>query len=660
MKVCRNLLSLYDEMNQLSLIPVNASLFAALLKEESVLINNLTQLYRELTCYLIRRQLSRMGLKELSKVIKLELFDKCVLDCLYTIGHIALMGVSSRELTSTERVTMTINHVEIECHCLGLAHEFHTKESIGPVKKVWAFAHLTMQEFISSIFLKSTSWTDQCLSIRYIADSNEHFSLFKMVVRFLCGLLSECSATQLTILYRLQMPETIGKLPMYTQLGYDKLTGSELFPHTGLYTFTQKYFHLNSILFETNSGSILHALKRLVPTSISIYLDAEVLPVSPNEWLCFIPSLRLVQHIELLYIDTQHVNLDQFGLLIDEMKNCLISQLVVKFKKGSNSQEAMMSRKVIAYTDKIYRAELSVSMRISIELDNCEIKDVMGINLFSSSSNKQINSLALNNSQCSTQFLNQMANNIISSQHFQYLFLFHYETDYFNILLPKLSQATELKAFYVPLFSPRDDKELITQLTRLTELQYEYYSLLPHIVHLTRLTYLEMSFEKDQTLSSNLIQILTINHSLLRVVKLWYLQSIGFKRWTEFLTALQSCVNLLQLELNLTFISSDDTFQWAHTLPCLTSLLYLRFYKVSLYNAGLLDVCQGLAKHRSIKELTIARCSQTSQSCEALTNLIPATRQLERLIVDNLSEPDPIPIEALRLVAEEYLIETKF
>ena len=143
LKVCRNLLSLYDKMNQLSLIPVNASLFAALLKEESVLINTLTQLYRELTCYLIRRQLSRMGLKELSKVIKLELFDKCVLDCLYTIGHIALMGVTSRELTSIERVTMTINHVEIECHCLGLAHEFHTKEYIGPVKKVWAFAHLT-------------------------------------------------------------------------------------------------------------------------------------------------------------------------------------------------------------------------------------------------------------------------------------------------------------------------------------------------------------------------------------------------------------------------------------------------------------------------------------------------------------------------------------
>ena len=50
--VYRNLLSRFDEMSQLCLIPVNASLFVALLKDESVTIQTLTQLYRELTCYL--------------------------------------------------------------------------------------------------------------------------------------------------------------------------------------------------------------------------------------------------------------------------------------------------------------------------------------------------------------------------------------------------------------------------------------------------------------------------------------------------------------------------------------------------------------------------------------------------------------------------------
>ena len=65
-------------------------------------------------------------------------------DCLNAIGRIALIGVAGRELTSTERVTITIDHEEIECHCLELAHDFHTKESDRTAKKVWAFAHLTM------------------------------------------------------------------------------------------------------------------------------------------------------------------------------------------------------------------------------------------------------------------------------------------------------------------------------------------------------------------------------------------------------------------------------------------------------------------------------------------------------------------------------------
>ena len=69
-------------MNQLSLIPVNASLFAALLKRESVVINTLTQLYYELTCYLIRRQLSRMGLGAFAGATKIHFFHVCIEDCL--------------------------------------------------------------------------------------------------------------------------------------------------------------------------------------------------------------------------------------------------------------------------------------------------------------------------------------------------------------------------------------------------------------------------------------------------------------------------------------------------------------------------------------------------------------------------------------------------
>ena len=62
----------HDEMKQLSLIPMNASLFAALLKgEDSASINTTTKLYQELTLYLIRRELSRMGHKAWNELTEL-------------------------------------------------------------------------------------------------------------------------------------------------------------------------------------------------------------------------------------------------------------------------------------------------------------------------------------------------------------------------------------------------------------------------------------------------------------------------------------------------------------------------------------------------------------------------------------------------------------
>ena len=654
LKECKKLLSLYDEMNQLSLIPVNASLFAALLKDDTVTIQTLTHLYRELTCYLIRRQLDRMALKEQAKVKKIELFNESVLDCLYAIGRIAMIGVGSRELTSTEKVPMIIDYVEVECHCLGLAHEFYTKDSAGSVKKVWAFAHLTMQEFISAIFLKSTSWTDQCLSVRYIADSNEHFSVFRMVVRFLCGLLANQSAALLTILCRKLFPDTTEDLPIYHQIGFD--IGNLLLPYTGWYDFTKKYFQLIPNLFETNSLHIHLAIKRFLPASVSLYLNEKVLPVSPNEWTCFTQSLQLVKHITLLYIHTSHVSIEQFAYLMKQIQTYPLSQLAVTFEESYRQIEPM-SPKVLAYTNLINKAELSHNTRISIELRKCEIKDLTDIVLFTSPINQHINSVRLYESRCSNELLHQLANCVVSSEYLQYLSV--NTVDYF-IILPALTQATQLKGLYTEkyLYLSEYDEQLLQELmpkfTQLTEIQYPHYSLLPHMAHLTGLTYLYMKYGYE-LLPANLLQVLNNNHDTLRVVTLWSLERIRFKSWTELLSALQCCVNIVKLEISYTSISSKDISQWTNTLRCLQSLIYLEFYKVTLSDAGMLAVCLGLAKHTSIRYLRVYECGQSSQSCEALTNLIPTLRQLETLRIRPL--PDPVPIKALRLAAKEYSIE---
>ena len=65
---------------------------------------------------------------------------------------------------------------------------------------------------------------------------------------------------------------------MYHQLGFHS---PKLLPYTGWCGFNNKYFNLIPILSEANSELTNKALKRLLPTPISLYLNNRVLTVSP-------------------------------------------------------------------------------------------------------------------------------------------------------------------------------------------------------------------------------------------------------------------------------------------------------------------------------------------------------------------------------------------
>ena len=172
LKQLDSLIHLHEEMNLLSLIPVNASLFAALIRgTEDITAFTLTRLYSELITYLIRRQLFRMKLKEWSKKTTLFLLPPPVLDCLFRIGEVAYMGVSFRELTSSKDILLKIGKVEKSCQCLGLAEEHIKRDNFGRIIRVWSFCHLTIQEFVGAAWLSLSSWGDQCLSTRYIVNS---------------------------------------------------------------------------------------------------------------------------------------------------------------------------------------------------------------------------------------------------------------------------------------------------------------------------------------------------------------------------------------------------------------------------------------------------------------------------------------------------------
>ena len=664
LKECISLLARYDEINQLSLIPVNASLFAALLRgEDSTSINTLTKLYHELTLYLIRRELTRLSLEEFSRVTRISYLHADILECLYRIAFIAFLGVANRDLTSEETVPLIIGEEEYTGHCLGLAHEHYKRESVGLIKKVWTFPHLTMQEFTAALWLDSSPWTEQCFSIRYISHSSANFSLFRMIVRFLCGLLRDKSAAVLSILYRYLTPQTIQltDIPMCYQLRYEYLDTH----NQGWNEFSEVYFQMTAILYETDSNSIpvwFAHFKQFFPDPIYIFINTTI---SPNEWICFLQSLQLVSKIQLIYIDTDFINPTQFKFLTQNLGICSVQFLALKFSVKDSTT-------VLPYIYLIRETDLLFGTRISLELCSCDLTGVTTDNPFLLTTNQNIYSMNLSLNKYSNEFLMQL-NNQFSVLENLYLYVpqevYNFKTEEFddsginyNTLVAALCQLTQLRG--LDLSDIRNKytdslKSMLPQFSNLQEMGFSNTSLLPAISKLTNITYLKMSDceTEDANFSDYLIQLINANGDTLRGVGLYCLEEIGFMSWEMFLNCLASCTNLVRLEIWSTRLPADDVSQWSNTVSKLESLVELVLYAVSLSDTGLISVCGGLIKHPAIRKLSLQRCNLTSLSCLPLIHLIPTVYQLESLTVNGLSEQEKESIKLLTATADEYCIK---
>ena len=135
----------HDEIKQLSLVPVNASLFSILFNAtESILTQTLSHLYTQLIVYIVRRQLSRMGLKEQSKIVIMSNFHPTIRDCINTIALEANQGIFERELTSENNISITIDDKVYDSERLGLMQVHLKVVKFGVRVKVWTFQHLAI------------------------------------------------------------------------------------------------------------------------------------------------------------------------------------------------------------------------------------------------------------------------------------------------------------------------------------------------------------------------------------------------------------------------------------------------------------------------------------------------------------------------------------
>ena len=658
LKDTKELFFRHDEINQLSLVPVNASLFTSLFNAtNNILSKTLTHLYSALILYIIRRQLSRMGLKKLTRVERMAQFHPSILDCIGCIGEEAYEGIFHRELSCREEdISIRVDSSEYKTERLGLMQVQVKLLKLGHRVNVWTFAHLTLQEYMAAVYLSNKKWVMQCVMIRFIVSSQEVFAMYKMVVRFLSGLLSDRAACLIPIICRNLIPDAMSlkEFPMIHQLSYI----GNILVVSDWYEFAKFYLLICTIIVETNSKLMkryFRGLNDLLPGNVYFYFNDSV---SPNEWHCFILSLEYINKMEIVFIRMTLINPLQFNSLLHQLSFCSLRYLALHFVK----QDCNTIR---SYTNCL----LPTNYKISITIRECVLTESQPSSpFFPTTNNKWTGSIRLHESEISHEILTHLINQFSCIEN---LFYEPKSDSDWSILQPFISNNSQIKGLHI--WDPKSylpvTADILSGLSSLEELEWykeDAYTVLPHLQTNNSLCYLALCSPYEPPLRDNyqqqLINVITNNSTSLREIYLEELHTVGFNSWTSILTPIQSCCNLVALTLTYSPFSSDDISYWDTAILYLQSLVELSLNDIPLQDTGLMTLCKSLNRHPAIRSLIIIECEFTSNSCEPIGMLIhtlPYLREL-KLRKPELSLPDASPLQLLQQTAELFSVKMEF
>ena len=649
----RKLFRRHNELNLLALVPVNASLFSSLFNDtEDILAQTLTDVYQELITYMIRRQLSRMELREYTKVLQIEHFAPEIQECINIIGEEAYKGIYDRELICKDDITLCIGGKEYQCERLGLMQEEIVIDEFGGHVRVWNFAHFTLKQFVSAIWHRNQLLKDENLQRLYQTGSTQIYLKFKRLCLFVCGLLKKEVELIIPTLYKKLVSDTlpIHNLPMYYQLTYDF---HRIVDVSNWKEFTKEFLLLISIIFESKQYFLLpdHFIK-LLPTPLHLYF---VSTVSPNEWHTFMLLLAYLPHIHMIFINLVCITTDLFEYFLSQIDKCRLTNLALIFTEQSSSE-------ILSYTRIISSVRLPPTINISIELYKCSTTTTD--DLFPRLTDQFSGSLAIHRTSLSKQNIWNFVNTFHSIHNFYYGQI----TNSLDWLIKDFVASHNpqnglfiIEKFNQPLYiSP----EIISRISSLQEIHMrtrDSCTILPYLHAFSNLTYLSLdSYSKptyNKSYRNSLTQTILRNSNTLRGLVLSDLEAMGFDTWESILTPIQRCNKLI--ELRIFDFNPNDISYWSTAIDSLQSLIYLRLEQISLQPKEMYILCDSLACHPTIRGLTIVNCNLNSTACEHLNYLIESLPMLMRLDISEncLCAPDPHQLNILKEFAAKNSVD---
>ena len=648
----------HDEINQLALVPVNASLFCALFNEsDSILSTTLSHLYTQLIVYMIRRQLSRIGLEEHSKVLLISDFHPAIRECIHAIGLEANQGIFERELTSDKKISFTIGDKVYPSDRLGLM-QCHLKElSLGIHVRVWTFQHLTIQEFMAALSICYNSWKNQCYIIRYFTASTRYLSMYKMVIRFVCGILKRDAGCITPILCRHTIPKPMSfiEVAMLHQLGYD----NSLFAVSDWIEFTQSYIQLTTTIIETKSEAITDHFayfERQFPFPLYLYFESTL---SPNDWHCFLLSLEFIRDFQIIEFQSDYVSAAQFHSFLTRISSCHIRYLGLLFVEDDFDT-------IYSYTRLFSSATLPRDTKISIYLESCDLSACLPSQHLFTVTNPFAGSLKISKSDMTAEVLQDLTNQFSS---IEYLFNKPNPDSSHWSIIEQLALSHQFNGLYCEdlEYDVTVTPATLSNLSSLTELYVSQrgdpYEFIPSLLHLTSLSLLDLYsslfISSNDSLHIPLSQLISINSHSLRQLSLTQLHKVGFDSWSSYFSCVTSCTNLIRLALDNTEFSSDEISCWYRASSALNSLAYLHLSDIPLQDSGMIVLCHSLSYHPAIRRFSMWVCELSSVSCVPLMCLIQTLKTVRTLKLSKreLSSPDPEQFQLLTQIAEECSVK---